>query len=133
MIFPRPGDSFGGWILRCTIIFTLFFVVLSLLGDWANNPERKTPAPPRKEWTGYDPTRPASDISHRDYTNKVFYYRPKEDYVPSEAQQKQKEKEAAEKKKRQNYRDPTDEEILEYIRNNEGDFDIEEIYDKYRD
>jgi hypothetical protein len=27
------------------------------------------------EWIGLDPNRPVSDISHRDYTNGIVYYR----------------------------------------------------------
>ena len=132
MIFPRPNESFGFYIFRTILLVVAIGALLIFLGNYSDKIKVDTD-PPQKEWTGYDPTRPVSDISHRDYTNKVIYYRPKGDYVPTETEKQKQKKKSTERAKKQTYRDPTDEEILEYIRNNEGDFDIEEIYDKYRD
>ena len=79
-LFPRPGDSFLGWIGRIVLIFGSIFSVgaLAVFIEEKFKPETSPPY----EWIGLDPSRPASDISHRDYINGIVYYREYNDPGP---------------------------------------------------
>jgi hypothetical protein len=78
--------------------------------------------PPQKEWTGYDPTRPVSDISYRDYKTKTVYYPPKGNYSGPPLFQ--------ENNSPSKY---TDEYLEEIFLDNDLANDYEDLYEKYRD
>jgi len=73
-IFPQPNDSFIGWLGRLFLICTITFIALGSLGLWLNNYFLDDTVETDYEWIGLDPSRPVSDISHRNWkTGEVFY------------------------------------------------------------
>ncbi|MDR2972235.1 MAG: hypothetical protein LBU83_09955 [Bacteroidales bacterium] len=80
-IFPRPGDSFVGWIGRVTLICTITFIILGTFGLIMNKYYQDDTIVTDYEWIGLDPNRPVSDISHRDWKTGQVYYR---EYGPFE-------------------------------------------------
>ena len=119
-LFPRPGDSFLGWVGRVALI------CCSILGvGWIIvfiEEKTKPEDPPPYEWKGLDPSRPVSDISHRDYINGIVYYR---EFGTYKGETKTVKWEAESK-----YTDIDIEELfLDYDFAN----DYEILYEKYRD
>jgi hypothetical protein len=80
-LFPRPGDSFLGWIGRLALICTITFIVLVTFGLMMNKYSQDATTETDYEWIGLDPNRPVSDISHRDWNTGQVYYR---EYGPYE-------------------------------------------------
>jgi hypothetical protein len=78
--------------------------------------------PPQKEWTGYDHTRPVSDISYRDYKTKTVYYRESGAY-----------KGEINTEKWNTERKYSEEFLEEIFLDNDLANDYEDLYEKYRD
>jgi len=79
-IFPRPGDTFLGWLGRLALICCAILGIGWIL-VYFQEKERQLDDTPPYEWIGLDPSRPVSDISHRDYVNGIVYYREPGPYI----------------------------------------------------
>jgi hypothetical protein len=119
-IFPRPGDTFFGWIGRLILIICL---VISPFALKVYVEEKYQPVePPPYEWIGLDPSRPVSDISHRDYVNGIVYYRERGPYT-----------EKTNTKRWESECKYTEEQIEDIFIDNDLINDYEYLYEMYRD
>lgn len=121
ILTPGKNETFVGWILRLTLYFVIF-VAACILGTYLEDKHKPEPKPYGSHRKNPEPSRPASDVLHDDYSTMTVTYRDTGRHVPKG---KKREKTSS-----ATYGGKTVEEIF---LDNDLANDYEELYEMYRD